>query len=229
MDIWDSNKLVVFIGFVIPGFLSLKVYELLSLQGGKDSSQQIIDAVAYSCINYALLLFPILWVEERGWADSEPTLHALFWGAVVLVMPVLWPCAIWGLRRLSLVQRLLPHPVGKPWDYVFRERRPFWLIITLKDGRKVGGRYDSKSFATSSPHEEQIYLQEAWEINGDGGLERPRVESAGIMVLGGEIATVELFKYIEEKNDAGRQLGQQIQSADPGQEGVPAGADTSQR
>ena len=59
MDIWDVNKLILFIAFAVPGFISIKVYELLSPRMAKDSSQQLIDAVAYSSINYALLIWPV--------------------------------------------------------------------------------------------------------------------------------------------------------------------------
>lgn len=56
MDIWTVDKLVLFIAFIVPGFVSLKAYELLAPRVTKESTQQLIDAVAYSSINYAILL-----------------------------------------------------------------------------------------------------------------------------------------------------------------------------
>lgn len=56
MDIWELNKLILFIAFVVPGFVSLKVYELLLPRAPRDAPQQVVDAVAYSSINYAPLL-----------------------------------------------------------------------------------------------------------------------------------------------------------------------------
>lgn len=52
MDIWDTNKLILFIAFVIPGFVSLKTYELLVPANMKDSDKRLIDAVAYSSVKY---------------------------------------------------------------------------------------------------------------------------------------------------------------------------------
>ena len=46
MDIWEANKLVLFIAFVVPGFVSLKTYELVFPGVPKDSAQQLIDTVA---------------------------------------------------------------------------------------------------------------------------------------------------------------------------------------
>jgi len=223
MDIWDDNKLVLFIAFVIPGFISLKVYEAFSLQPQRDSSQQLIDAVAYSCVNYGLLLFPILWVEDSGLKDSRPTLYSLFWAMVVLVAPILWPSIMWLLRKQSFMQRLLPHPIGKPWDYVFKKRQRYWAIITLKDGRQIGGRYDSKSFVSSSPHAEQVFLEEAWVLNADGGFDRPRNDTAGIIVLGSEIVTVEFFVITEGDQHVGQEQNAEQAHAVPRPEGISAG------
>ena len=58
MDIWDANKLLLFIAFVIPGFVSLKTYELLCPGAPKESDKLLIDAVAYSSINYAAYSTP---------------------------------------------------------------------------------------------------------------------------------------------------------------------------
>lgn len=57
MDIWSFDKLFIFIIFVVPGFISIKVYEALHPSVKRESSKIIIDAVAYSCINYAIWFF----------------------------------------------------------------------------------------------------------------------------------------------------------------------------
>ncbi len=56
MNIWEADKLIIFIAFVIPSFISLKVYDLLCPGSPKDSSKQVVDAVAYSCINDSVYL-----------------------------------------------------------------------------------------------------------------------------------------------------------------------------
>ena len=85
-------------------------------------------------------------------------------------------------------------------DYVFSQRKPYWVIVTLKDGKKIAGRYDAASFASSIPHPEQLFLQENWELNSDGGFERARVETAGIIILATDIETVELFNLTIGEN-----------------------------
>lgn len=67
----------------------------------------------------------------------------------------------------------------------------------LRDGTKIGGKYSTGSFASSAPTKEQLYLEETWVINADGGFERKRTDSAGILILSNEIVSVELFNLEE--------------------------------
>lgn len=201
MDIWDNNKLLLFIAFVIPGFISIKTYELLSPSASKDSDKLLIDAITYSSINYAILLLPIYSIEIHQVRNLYPTAYILFYIFVLLIAPITWACVFKKLRATEFFQKSIPHPSTKPWDFVFSQRKPYWVIVTLKDGKKIAGRYDSTSFASSAPAPEQIYLEENWILNSDGGFERPRTETAGILILSSEILTVELFKLNEgDKN-----------------------------
>lgn len=193
MDIWEVNKLLLFIAFVVPGFISLKTYALLQPTHFKDTSQQLIDAVAYSSINYALLIGPIYAVEHFNLRTSYPALYVLFYVVVLLLAPIVWALVFHRLRKTQLFQHSIAHPTQKPWDFVFSQRAPYWVIATLNDGRQVAGRYWTKSFASSSPAPEQIYLEETWVLNEDGGFERCRKDSAGIIILAKEITTLELF------------------------------------
>lgn len=193
MDIWAADKLLLFIAFVVPGFISLKTYALLCPGAPKKSSEQLIDAVAYSSVNYALLLWPIYRVENSGIRTDNPTSYVLFYVFVLLVAPITWAAALKWLRGRRFIQRSMPHPTEKPWDYVFGRNQRYWIIVTLKDGQRIAGRYDSESFASSAPAAEQLYLQETWVLNDDGGFERPRRDSAGVLILAADIVTVELF------------------------------------
>ena len=71
-------------------------------------------------------------------------------------------------QRLDLAQDSLFILCGKPWDYVFSRRQAYWVIVHLRDGRKIGGRFDRKSFASSYPADEQIYIEEVWRLDEDG-------------------------------------------------------------
>lgn len=195
MDIWEIDKLILFIAFVIPGFVSIKTYELILPGESKDSASQLIDAIAYSCFNYAFLLPIIFKVENSQFPTSHPNWHITFYIFVLLCSPVLWVLIWKWLRTRQFFQKNAPHPVRKPWDYVFSKRDRFWVIVTLNDKTKIAGRYSSDSFSSSAPAEEQIYLEEAWQLNERGGFERAKNKTKGVLITSKEIATVELFQH----------------------------------
>lgn len=196
MDIWEANKLVLFVAFVIPGFVSLKVYELLFLRATKDTANQLIDAVAYSCLNYAILFPAIYYVNSCNIESTHPIWFGVFWFVVLFFAPVIWVCALLAIRRSSFLQRWLPHPTESPWDYVFGNRNSYWVIITMKDGKRLGGKYGGKSFSSSGTSKEQIYIEETWELNVDGGFERAKDTTAGTLIVSSDIESIEFFHYI---------------------------------
>lgn len=192
MDIWEINKLALFIAFVIPGFISIKAYQLAFPGTERATSDQLIDAIAYSSINYALLVFPIITIESGSLKETYKFLYYLFYVFVLFIAPIIW-VLIWKyLRTRDFFQRNAPHPTAKPWDYVFAQRKPYWVKVTLKDGTIIGGRYADKSFASSAPAPEQIYLEETWVLNKKGGFERAKNNTAGVIILSSDISHIEL-------------------------------------
>lgn len=192
MDIWEIDKLVLFIAFVIPGFISIKAYQLVFPGTERPTSDQLIDAIAYSSINYALLVFPIISIESSQLKVNCSFAYYLFYIFVLFVAPIIWVLLWKYLRTRDFFQKNAPHPTAKPWDYVFSQRKSYWVKVTLKDGKIIAGRYSDKSFASSAPAPEQIYLEETWVINENGGFERAKNNSAGVIILSSEISHIEL-------------------------------------
>jgi len=63
----------------------------------------------------------------------------------------------------------------------------------LKDGRKIGGKYHKNSFTSSYPVEEQIYLEEVWELDENEDFKRVIDRTEGMIISRDEILSVELF------------------------------------
>ena len=114
---------------------------------------------------------------------------------ILVIFPVLWPILFFRISTSRLGARFIIHPMRKPWDYVFSRRQAYWVIVHLRDGRKIGGRFDRKSFASSYPADEQIYIEEVWRLDEDGRFEPDGqvVRSQGILVLRDDILAVEFF------------------------------------
>lgn len=193
MDIWDANKLILFIAFFVPGFIALKVWDLLVPGEVRDSSQSVIEAVAYSCINYALMSWLLILDAHLALASSAPFWHGVVIFVILFVAPIALAFAYWSLRNTKWFLKHFRHPVQKPWDYVFGKRESFWVIAELVDGTIVGGIYDTDSFSSSFPMEEQIYLQQVWEVSGDQFL-HPIDRSEGVIISGKHLRCLKFYK-----------------------------------
>jgi hypothetical protein len=172
MDALEADKILLFVFCVVPGFVALKAYETMSGWRLGDTSRQLMDALTYSFANYVVCAFPVWWMHQHDVPKEHPFWYGLFWLFTVLILPVSLSLGFWKLRTSSFMQSSFPHPVGRAWDYFFSKRTQHWVIVTLKDGRQFAGRYGVRSFSSSAPHPEQLYLEEAWKLNDAGGCSR---------------------------------------------------------
>jgi len=116
---------------------------------------------------------------------------------ILFIMPLLWPLILLKVSSLNCISKHIIHPIKKPWDFIFGKKEAFWIIVTLKNGTKIGGKYDSKSFASSFPAEEQIYLEEVWRLDESGKFVNAISGSKGILISGGNILAIEFLREEE--------------------------------
>lgn len=186
----------------MPGFISLKVYNLLCPGKLPDFSTQMFSSIMYSCLSYAIHL-PIYLISATLQDFSIITWkHVLFITSLILIFPAVIPVAWLFIRKIEWVNNFLPHPTNSPWDYVFSQRNFYWLIVTLKDGTILGGKYGAGSFSSSYPEDPQIFISEQWLVDEEGFIRKVN-DSSGIMILSKDIKTIEFFKLQELKQEIG--------------------------
>jgi len=82
--------------------------------------------------------------------------------------------------------------------------------VHLKDQRRIGGLYGGNSYTSHSPAPPEIYLEEVWHVDENGGFTGKMVKStAGVLVMGTDILALEFFQYNygEEGNEShGRRI-----------------------
>lgn len=227
MDITTPDKLVLVVLFVIPGFVAMKVYSILSSGPRLDASKAVIDAIAFSCCNYAIFALPIYWMHYASWATNRPIAYATAWGCVLLVGPVIWAVGVFALRRARWLSRWLPHPVDRAWDYIFGKRESFYLIITLTSGKRIGATYGSNSFASSYPADPEIYVEAAWDVDDAEGFVRQHVQTRGLLIAGSAIESIEFIGPYDDdeqrNNEADEDTGDCEGRVPAITEGLPAG------
>lgn len=200
MDFLEFDKLIIFILFIVPGFIAIKTYNFLYPSNIK-FSEQVVDAVSYSSINYALWIVPSFYAYK--YYINTGGFFVL--GALAVVVLFISPVGLaffWKwIREVKYFQKFAVHPIGKPWDYYFSKKKTGWVIVNMNSGKKLGGSYGVNSFSSSYPHEEQIYIDEEWVINADDGFERVVEQSEGIIIFLKDAESVSFYYSGDELND----------------------------
>lgn len=192
MDFLSNDKIGLFIILFLPGFISVKVHRLLIADEKYDFSKNLFEIVGYSLINFILSSWLIAlnvlsdWIWTRSWG---------FWLSSILILtifPIFWPIILNKFLQLKSIKQYVVSNSKSAWDFHFTKREGAWIIVHLKDGRKVGGKFGSKSFAAPYPCKESIYLEELWNLDKDKFISQvPRTN--GILIISDDIFAIEFF------------------------------------
>ena len=193
MDIFSLEKLRLFFFFFVPGFISMKIYSLMVPGERRDFSKDLLEAVAYSSLNFAALSWLIFTINSNTFYFDHKYLYYALAFLIMFIAPMMWPFIFIKIASWRIVAKYIMHPIPKPWDYVFGKKESYWTIVHLKNGKRIGGRYDTKSFSSTYPAKEQIYLEQVWELDEKGAFVKPIDRSKGIVIVGDEIVAVEFF------------------------------------
>jgi len=160
---------------LIPGFLAGQIFYSIFKTGEISASRRVLDAMLFSFIVYLLISVFLPWEPLAQVKLGDGTLDYLFSNNIKLillsiVLVVLIPIIIGFLyfndyihvvlRKLKITTKTSR---GNTWNDAFSTQDRY-LIITLKDGRRVRGY---PSMFSTDPEEGFIYLfNPAW-VNDD--------------------------------------------------------------
>jgi len=82
------------------------------------------------------------------------------------------------------------------WDYLFSKDEHYWLRITSRENIIFGGYYGSNSFASSYPHDADIYVEDVWNIS-DGEIYEKH-QPRGLLIERKNILCIEVCGIEEE-------------------------------
>lgn len=200
MNIWELDKLLLFFLFFVPGFLALKTYDLCTPLERRDFSKAWFDAVVYSAFFACIGLLGYRILLNCNILADYPLIFYVWIIFSMFIFPIGTPFLIKWIMTFQWICKRFIHPVAKPWDYVFIQKKSYWIIVHLKDGRQIGGFYGENSFASSYPAKEQLYLEEVWKID-NGNFVESIGRTGGIILTGDEMVAVELFELEEGEID----------------------------
>jgi hypothetical protein len=192
-ELFQADKLLLFLIFFIPGFISLKVYKLIVASEKIDFANSIFEIVAFSSLNYAFFSWLILIITKADFLANHFGWTIFFTVIILFVSPTLWPFIVTWLLKRRWIKKFLLSPFHSPWDYFFTKRQSCWVIVHFKDGTRIGGVYGQNSYASAYPHDEKLYLEELWEIANERDFVKRIDRTNGVMILNEEIKHIEFY------------------------------------
>lgn len=194
MDVLKPLEVIFFLALFMPGFISIKVYELVIASNRRNFSDSVLEAIGYSVLNFAVLSWLILYIADPTFYKNNPICFYVSIIFIFFVFPIIWPLLLIFLSKFKLVKKYIISPISMPWDEVFGKREAYWVIIHTKDGRKIGGKYGKFSRASAFPNQRQIYLEELWKIEKSGKFSKVIERSKGAIFFENEISIIEFFE-----------------------------------
>jgi len=194
MEFFNIEILNLIILFFIPGFISIKIYDLLIPAEKRDFSKSLLEIISYSCINFALLFWILVLINKENFYENNKFWYFGLTILVIFIFPMIWPIILKYLLTSKLLKGRIIHPTPKAWDYLFSLGEPFWVLIHLNDGDLIGGLYGENSFASSFPKEQDLYLEKVWIVNKNGEFIKEIEQTGGLLIKEQEIKFIEFFK-----------------------------------
>lgn len=188
---------------LIPGFLSLKIYDLFRSVEVKDNIDRLIEGLIYNLAIYSFVEYVHGWApafkyqkigNDFSYVMSADKLLISITIVSSIVLPLIWGAIthydyhMLVLRKLRLTNKTSRQTV---WDDVFTNEVRF-LSLHLKDDRIIVGW---PTYFSNDPDEGFIYLtQAAWVDDG----EYVETNSHGILFHKADIEFIEFMKTEEE-------------------------------
>lgn len=184
-----------------PGIVILFVRSMFAVGARIPPSAMLWHYMVVSVVYYALVLpiMPFISAAE----DSEWK-TALAWAGLTVAGPALLGLLLGVVSQKEFIykafRRIGLNPVHRiltAWDWKFGAMGDEWVLITLKDGTRIGGLCGRDSFVSSNPDERDLYIESIYRVDGDDRYST-RDERRGVWIASGEISTIEFWPYNSE-------------------------------
>lgn len=198
-DLLKKENIEYFLVIFLPGMISMQVYRLIVPADAIEWKNAALQAFFYSAINFALC-FPIyVLTESSNLAMYHPIWYWFRSFGTLFFFPVLWPIGFVRLAKTNFFKKHCLSLFPTAWDAFFSQRRSAFVLIHLTNGKLVGGYYGKGSYATSYPHDGDLYISAVYEIDSTGHFKKPMPDTRGLLIRKKEYSYIELFDVPKKK------------------------------
>ena len=187
------NNILLLTIFFVPGFIYLKVYRLFLAETKTDFSKDLYEAIGVSLINAIIFAYPLLLILNENLIDKNPFEYFAILIPIITIAPIIWVLLFHFITKKKWFSIYMISPTKSAWDSFFSQKESYYVIVTLKNGRKIGGKYGLNSLSSTYPSNKEIYLEEVWKLNDKNGFENKVEQTEGILITENEISTIEFY------------------------------------
>ena len=192
-ELLNKDAIQIFIAFIFPGLISMHIYRLLMPARVIAWNTALLEGLFYSVINLALVLPLFISTYNAEFINDHPAYFSICLLIAVIIGPTIWPFLLIWLRKRKCMHRLFMHPYPRAWDFFFDQKKSAFMLIKLKNGKRIGGFYGPGSFASAYPDDGDLYLRAVYEINDAGQFVKPVPDTRGLLLRKDEYSYIELF------------------------------------
>ena len=196
-DFKDLKELIPILVFLLPGFLTCKVLDILVIRKERDTFDKFVQALVFTFANLAL--FVVVRAVVEFFTDVEFDRQSLSVGNVILMtfcsVGIGLACA-YEIRNELILGLLHRRNFTKKtynlstWIDTFSVSEKF-VVVHLEDGRRI---YGWPKFYSDEPGERAVFLQDAtWLDESNKPLNDPLIS-----ILLDEKSGIQFVEFISE-------------------------------
>jgi len=192
MELLTNDNISLFVILFLPGFISVKIHNLLVADENYDFTKNLFEIIGYSLLNFVLCSWLLFINAYYSWFVNFPFGFYTSIFLIFIIAPIFWPLLV---EKILHSKKIKPHVISNSksaWDFYFSKRETAWVIVHLKDGRQIGGKFGIKSFASPYPCKETIYIEELWNLQA-GKFINIIPNTNGILIISDDIFAIEFF------------------------------------
>jgi len=191
-------NVILFAVLILPGFISMRVFDLLNPSNRRTASDAFFEAISFGLIN-AFIFSPIWILFGYQFVEAHPVIAYLLTIVALIIAPALWAIALYLVLSWLGNRGIVLERHRTAFDAFFSRRHPCWLVVHLTDGTRVGGRFSTNSFASFYPRSGHLYIEELWELDENGAFKNPITGSQGMLLRPDDYKLIEILKDTEGK------------------------------
>ena len=195
-----GEQVLGFVALLLPGFISLQVYSMRRGGERRKLNEALLDVIVYSFATDIVVLGGFAAISAAVPGAAQPAAKIIFGITALLVFPAALAFAWVELQRRmirsGIINESAPKLLENMLDRVVRERLELGAIVTLRDGRKVGGRVTAPAYTRSQATHEEIVLGEVWTMDEEGAIFLSAVKgSVGVVITRADCETIEFIRW----------------------------------